>query len=217
MNDADARPSGYSLAMNFVPLLFLVCGAALAWRVGAGAAMAWVYVLPPVAGRLLIALFGRPQGEALGQDSRPYKVWWLIAQLQMPFNRFGFLEELLRLVPGLYALWLNLWGSAVSPVVFWGPGVQVLDRYALRVGRGAVIGTRAVLSGHLGIKDQGGAFRVTLAPLEIGAGALIGANAGIGPGCSVAAGDEVPAATFLRPFTRWEAGARVKTDRPRSA
>ena len=217
MNEADARPSGYSLALNAVPFGFVACAAALAWWVGIAAALAWVYLLPPVFCRLLIVLFGRPEGEALGQATRAYKVWWLIAQLQMPFNRFPALDEALRLAPGLYALWLNLWGSSVSPVVFWGPGALVLDRHALRVGRGVVIGTRAVLSAHLGVKEDGGAFRVTLAPVEIGAGALIGANAGIGPGCRVAAGAEVPAATFMRPFTRWEGAARVRADRPRAA
>jgi len=74
---------------------------------------------------------------------------------------------------------------------------------------------RAVLSGHLAMKDSSGAFRVTLAPVEIGEGALIGAYAGIGPGCRVAAGEEVPAAAFLRPFTQWTGGRRVKADRPR--
>lgn len=225
MNAPEAiaeRPSAYSLALNFVPLAFVVCGIGLVWMAdslpaGLAVALLWVYLAPPLIGRAAMALFGRPEGEALSQRSRPYKVWWLLVQLQLPFNRFGFLEELLRLVPGAYALWLRLWGSQVSPVVFWGPGALAMDRHALRIGPGAVIGTRAVLSGHLAVKDEDGAFRVTLAPVEIGAGALIGGNAGIGPGCSVAPGEEVPAATFMRPFTRWEAGARVKAPRARTA
>jgi hypothetical protein len=217
---AGARPSGYSLALNFLPLLHLLAGAAVLWFVdGAmarvGAALAWIYVLPPLAGRVAMALFGAPEGEGLGQETRAYKVWWFLTQLQVLFNRFGFLEELLRMVPGLYPLWLNAWGARVSSVVYWGPGAAVVDRQAARVARGAVIGARAVLAGHLAVKDSSGAFRVTLAPVEIGEGALIGAYAGIGPGCRVAAGEEVPAAAFLRPFTQWTGGRRVKADRPR--
>ncbi len=217
---AGAKPSGFSLALNFLPLLHLLAGAAVCWFAdGAlarvGAALAWIYVLPPLAGRVAMALFGAAQGEGLGQDARAFKVWWFLTQLQVLFNRFGFLEELLRMVPGLYALWLNAWGARVSPLVYWGPGAVVVDRQAARVGPGAVIGTRAVLAGHLAVKDSSGAFRVTLAPVEIGAGALIGAYAGIGPGCTVAADEEVPAAAFLRPFTQWTGGKRVKVDRPR--
>jgi len=225
MNAREAiaeRPSAYSLALNFVPLALVACGIALVWiadtfLAGFAVAILWIYLAPPLIGRAAIALFGRPEGEALSQHSRAYKVWWLLMQLQLPFNRFAFLEELLRLVPGAYALWLALWGSKVSLVVFWGPGALAMDRHALRIGPAAVIGTRAVLSGHLAIKDDEGAFRVTLAPVEIGAGALIGGNAAIGPGCSVAPGEEVPAATFMRPFTRWESGGRVKAPRPRAA
>jgi hypothetical protein len=217
---AGAKPSGYSLALNFLPLLHLLTGAVVLWYLdGAaariGAALSWIYILPPLAGRVAMTLFGAPEGEGLGQNARAFKVWWLLTQLQVLFNRFGFLEELLRMVPGLYALWLNAWGARVSPVVYWGPGAAVVDRQSVRIGPGAVIGTRAVLAGHLAVKDAQGAFRITLAPVEIGERALIGAHAGIGPGCRIAAGEEVPAAAFLRPFTQWTGGRRVKADRPR--
>jgi acetyltransferase-like isoleucine patch superfamily enzyme len=94
---------------------------------------------------------------------------------------------------------------------------MVVDRHAVHIERGAVIGARAVIAGHLAVKDAAGAFRVTLAPVEIGPGALIGAYAGIAPGCSIGAGEEVPAASFLRPFTRWSGGRRRRPDRPRLA
>src|SRR5256885_7511363 len=101
------------------------------------------------------------------------------------------------MVPGLYALWLNAWGARVSPVVYWGPGAVVVDRQAARVARGAVIGTRAVLAGHLAAKDSSGAFRVTLAPVEIGEGAPVRAHAGIGPGRRGGAGGGGAAAALL--------------------
>jgi hypothetical protein len=216
---AGAKPSAYSLALNFLPFLHLLAGAVVLLLVdGAmariGAALAWIYVLPPLAGRVAMAMFGAPAGEGLSQEARAYKVWWFLAQCQVLFNRFSFLEELLRMVPGLYALWLNAWGARVSPVVYWGPGAAVVDRPSVRIGPGAVIGTRAVLAGHLAVKDAHGAFRVTLAPVEIGERALIGAYAGIGPGCRIAAGEEIPAAAFLRPFTQWSGGRRVRPGRP---
>jgi UDP-3-O-[3-hydroxymyristoyl] glucosamine N-acyltransferase len=218
---AEARPSGFSLALNYLPLLNLLAGAALLLFVDSVAAgiatlLAWIYLLPPLACRITIGLFGMPQGDGLDQSARAYKVWWFLAQLQVLFNRFGMFEELLRMVPGLYALWLNAWGARVSAMVYWGPGAMVVDRQAVRIDRNVVIGTRAVLAGHIAVRDSGGAFRVTLAPVEIGAGALIGAYAGIGPGCKVAPEQEVPTAAFLRPFTQWKDGQRIKSARPRS-
>jgi hypothetical protein len=216
-----AKPSAYSLALNFLPFLHLLAGAALVWSVAGAPArifvtLAWIYLLPPLAGRVATLLYGESEGKDVGQSDRAYKVWWFLTQCQVLFNRFGFLEELLRMVPGLYALWLNLWGAHVSPVVYWGPGAVVADRQSVRIGPGAVIGTRAVLAGHLAVKDAQGVFRVTLAPVEIGAGALIGAYVGIAPGCRVGAGEEVPAATFLRPHTYWSEGRRVRPQRPRT-
>ena len=217
---ASAKPSAYSLALNVLPLINLLAGAVVVYSIdglGAriGAALVWIYLLPPLAGRAAMWSCGFPQGESVTQDTRAYKVWWFLTQLQVPFNRFPVFEELLRLVPGLYAVWLNAWGSQVSAVVYWGAGAIVVDRQSVRVGRGAVIGMRAVISGHLAIKDASGAFRVVLAPVAIGESALIGAYAGIGPGCTIAPGEEVPAAAFLRPFTHWLRGKRVKADRGR--
>lgn len=217
---AGAKPSLYSLALNALPLAYIAAGVAVVAAIdgigaAAGAALAWIYVLPPLAARIAMALFGVPQGEALCQDSRAYKVWWFLVQLQVPFNRFGIFEELLRLVPGLYPLWLNAWGSRVSALVYWGPGAMVADRQSARIGRGAVIGTRAVISGHLAVKDERGATCVTLGPVEIGDGVLIGAYAGIGPGSIIATGEQVPAAAFVRPYTRWAEGRRMKGGRTR--
>jgi hypothetical protein len=45
--------------------------------------------------------FGRPEGQ-LTQDMSAYRVWWVLTQWQILFNRLPWLEELLRLVPGLY-------------------------------------------------------------------------------------------------------------------
>ena len=66
------------------------------------------------------------------------------------FNRLPWIEEILRLVPGLYALWIFLWGGRVSPLVYWAPGSLVIDRPLVIVEAGAVIGMGAGLAGHAG-------------------------------------------------------------------
>jgi acetyltransferase-like isoleucine patch superfamily enzyme len=215
------NPSRYSLLLNALPLLYLlggvgavVCASTTVHGLAVG--LAWLYLLPPLVARAGIAMFGSPEGRDLLQTARGYRVWWFIAQLQVVFNRFPALEEALRIVPGLYPLWLRLWGARVSFKVYWGPGSMVTDRMLLQIGAGVVIGTRAVLSAHLACKDETGAFRVTIAPVVIGDGALIGAYAGIGPGCRIDAGSEVPAGAFLRPDTHWARDRRARTGRPRT-
>ena len=219
---AGVRPGRYSVVLNALPLAMIAAGVAAVWIVQSTpariiVALVWIYLLPPLAGRLVIAALGAPLGERVTENSRAYRVWWLLVQLQVVFNRFPILEEALRLIPGIYAAWLNLWGSRVSPLVYWGPGALAVDRHALTIGPAVVIGTRSVLSAHLATKDEEGVYRVTLAPVTIGGGALIGANAGIGPGCIIDAGSEVPAVAFLRPHTRWSGDRRVRTGRPTNA
>lgn len=218
---AAAQPSAFSLALNVVPLLFLASGA---WVLGFASgvapaaliALAWIYLLPPLAARAAVMCCGSPAGRALTQDTRAYKVWWFTTQLQVIFNRLPVLEECLRIVPCAYPLWLRLWGSKVSLKVYWGPGAMLADRMLARIGSGVVIGTRAVISAHLAYKDDAGTIRVTVAPVAIGDDVLIGAYAGIGPGCRIESGAQIPAASFLRPDTHWMRSDSFKASRPRA-
>lgn len=205
--------SRFALAANFLPLLILAAmGAAslllaqrLPGRIGAFAAL--LYLVPPLLGHLLIVLLGRPTGRSLGQDSAAFRVWWLLLQLQMPFNRLPWLEELLRLVPGLYPLWLRLWGARVHPATYWAPGARLLDRPYLETGYGSVIGTECLLSGHLA-RMEGGRFLLDVAPIVIGRQAVIGARASIGPGCTVGPGETLTATTRLAPYYSYVGGRR---------
>jgi len=202
--------------MNYVPFLHLAAGGVLIVSVDGIAARllagsAWIYLVPVAAARLVVAVGGTPRGRALTQHSRAYKVWWFTAQVQMIFNRLPFLDEALRLVPGLYAVWLVMWGSRVSPFALWGPGVRVIDRGLLVVGRGAVIGAQSSLTGHLGMVTEDGTYRVDIAPVTVEPGAIVGARAGMGPGCRLVAGEQLPAGRLLQPFTTWRQGRKVKT------
>lgn len=205
----------FALAMNFLPLIHLVTGGVAVIAIDGAVdrcltVAAWLYLLPPLCARLVMAVWGRPQGRGLERDSRDFKVWWVLAQLQMVFNRLPILEEVLRLVPGVYALWLNLWGSRVSPFAFWGPGARVIDRGLVQVGHGAIIGAQAALTGHLGRIATDGSQRVDVAIATVGPGAMIGARSGLGPGCTVAAGEELPAMRLLPPFTHWQGGRKIR-------
>lgn len=201
-------PSGFSLLGNLLPFALLAAGLTLALGLADTAAArlglfaAWLYLLPPLAARALILGFGRPVGQ-LRQSMPAYRVWWLLTQLQMPFNRLPMLEELLRLFPALYPAWIALWGGGISARAFVGPGVIVTDRWLVTVGPGAILGFGSALAGHMVARDVDGCFVVTVAAPEVGAEAIVGGGAGIGPGAVLSPGALLPAGRRLGPFDRW--------------
>ena len=203
----------FALWTNVLPLVLLGGFAGVAWNLAEGGTArlaifaALLYLVPPVLARLLMALWGRPEGRDLSQNTRPFRVWWLLLQLQMPFNRLPWLEELLRLAPGCYPLWLNLWGARANLSTFWGPGARMLDRPLLETGFGSVIGADALLGGHLARVEEG-RFLVDIAPVRIGARAVVGARSSIGPGCVIAPGETLTACARLAPFQIYARGRR---------
>ena len=209
------RPSAFSLWLNLAPFAHLAIGALLAARCETAAglalfALAWIYLVPPLAGRALLTLFGRPAGE-LTQDMRAYRVWWALTQLQMIFNRIPWLEEALRLAPGLYPLWIGLWGGRLSPFALVSPGVVITDRYLVEVERDAVLGMQAALAGHMVTRDEAGRWRILVAAPRVEAEAIMGGASGLGPGAVLAAGALLPTGRRVGPLDRWP---REKAPRP---
>jgi hypothetical protein len=204
-------PSAPVLLLNLIPFLHAaVCAACAIWING----NAWklvgfllsLYVLPPLAVRLTLALAGRPEG-LLHQHSRGFLVWWWATQWQTVFNRLPWLEELLRLVPGLYPLWIRLWGGQMSLQTYVAPGAQIVDRWAVQVQAGAVLGLRCVLAGHLGTRDVAGRAVVIVAAPCVQAHAIVGGFAMLGPGAVLRAGQVLPAGRHLGPYAQWPRSA----------
>jgi hypothetical protein len=182
------------------------------WLFGAPASfiligLAVLYLFPPLAARALFALWG-PTPRAATMGSSAFLRWWALTQLQVVFNRLPQLEELLRLVPGLYSSWLRLWGSRVGRLVFWSPGVVVTDRQLVDVGDGAVLGMGAKVAPHIVVREPDGVTRLVAAPVVIGAGAVVGGLTVFGPGSRMAAGETSHRAVTLPAFWSWEQGRR---------
>ena len=200
----------YMLAMNYFLPVYLLVGALLAAFTGTlGDAilllLVWLYLLPPLCCRLALMLIGKPQGEV--DDSSPvFMRWWLVSQLQVLYSRIPLLEEILRIVPGLYSLWLRLWGARVSLFIYWSPGVQVFDRYHLTIDSGVVIGGGCRIGAHAMRRNDDGSFYLVVAPLVIERDCVIGFNAALGPGVHVYSGETIPAGKILKPFTGWRDG-----------
>lgn len=164
--------------------------------------LAWIYLLPPLASRSMIIAFGRPEGR-LTQDMSAYRVWWVLTQWQILFNRLPWLEELIRLVPGLYAPWIWLWGGHLSARAYVGPRVLITDRHAVRVGHGAILGMKSILAGHLVLRNEEGRWLVLTAAPIVESEAIMGGDARLGPGAVLRSGQTLPAGRFVRPFDEW--------------
>jgi hypothetical protein len=165
---------------------------------------------------LLLVVYGLPLGlyRLLGLvcplregcsrlDAPRFSPWWAGHQLQALFIALPALEALLRLVPGLYSLWLRLWGSRIGRGVYWTPRVEVADRGLLAVGDRVTFGHKVELYGHVVARRPRGVVLYTRR-VEVGAGAFVGAGSRLGPGVRIAAGACVPVLSDLYPNRRVE-------------
>ncbi|WP_051319189.1 acyltransferase [Chitinimonas koreensis] len=198
-----------SRLFSLFPAAFLLAALALAgwllYRPGplpAAALLIHLYLLPMACYRLHGALW--PIREGLSRLDLPdsYVPWWGGHMCQLPYDSFPQLEAALRLLPGVYSLWLRGWGARIGRGVYWTPLVEITDRAMLEIGDYAVIGHKAVLCAHLVSRKDSGALRLYLRRIRIGAGALVGAGSRFGPGASAAPGEQLPALT-----DRWAGGA----------
>jgi acetyltransferase-like isoleucine patch superfamily enzyme len=105
--------------------------------------------------------------------------------------------------------WLSLraLGARVAFDSNFAPDVDLTEPSLLEVGAGAVIGMRAAIVGHYVIDGV-----LHLAPVRIGAGALIGADVGVFPGVTVERGAVVKPRSTLGAGVTIGAGADVGLD-----
>ena len=205
----------FVLLLNTIPLLhgMAVVGIAVflpsAWWIRCLTAGAVLYVLPPIVVRALL-LVGRIHEGSISLGSKDFFLWWTSFQWQMIFCRFPALEELLRLIPGLYSLWLRLWGSHIGRFTFWAPGTLILDRPFLRIGNDVVFGAGVRLNAHVADLDGDGNRRLLLAKVEIGDRCHIGGYSLLTAGTKIEKDQTTKAFLLSPPFSVWRSGKRVR-------
>ncbi len=210
---AAEYPAGlriWMLLLNFFPLCHVIGIATIflqPWRfsIRMAAGIACLYLTPPILGRFVSIKQGR-----IPLDHPWFLGWWATAQFQMIFNRFPFLEEALRVFPGLYSNWLRLWGSHIGRLTFWAPGVTVLDRGYLDIGDDVVFGAGVRLNGHVLVRTSAGTLELALGTIKIGAGASIGGYSLLTAGTEIAPRESTRAHLLSPPFTIWREGRRLK-------
>jgi hypothetical protein len=208
--DVAAGARAAMVALGTIPFLHLVASLAPVALVVSGLAGTRVliltpvllYLLPPIVVRAAIAWRPFTTGR-IEPGSPAFLQWWHTAQWQIVFNRFPLLEEAIRMVPGVYSAWLRLWGADIGSLVYWAPGVVILDRPLVRVGDRVIFGMGVRLNPHALAPDDRGRITLALAPVTIGRDALIGGYSLLLPGCRVDDGAITPPLRSLHAFSHW--------------
>ena len=207
-----AEHKGTQLAMlllNLIPL----CHAAgtiacfflpLTWSLKALSALAFLYILPLVPARILRESLRKSPSE-IPIGSANFLKWWACFQCQVIFLRFPSLEEIIRLIPGCYSLWLRLWGSRVGKFTYWAPRTFILDRGLLDIGDNVVFGAGVKLNPH--VMEKG---KLLLSPVKIGHRSLIGGYSLLTAGTEIADGETVRAFLISPPFSKWKDNKRIR-------
>ena len=203
------------MLLSYVPLLHVIAvlvvllfpWASTGWRVLAAGAT--LYLAPPLAARLLLAL-APFRKTAIAMGTRDFFTWWALLGIQMIFCRFPALEEVLRIVPALYSFWLRLWGARIGRLVYWSAGTRVLDRSFLDIGDDVIFGAGVRLNPHVLARNANGELELILAPVKIGARTIVGGYSLLTAGTEVMPDECLQALLVSPPFTRWKDGKRVR-------
>ncbi len=174
-----------------------------------------LYILPLLAYRLHNRLFPLTEGASL-LSGKTYCPWWGAHHIQLIYGVFPILEVILRLFPGLFSLWLRLWGSKIGRNVYWTPVVFIADRALLEIGDNVIMGHALSFTCHL-INPRAKTLILYIRKIIIGENSFIGARASFGPGAIVPPNSDVAFATNMAYGTRvvhlqGSIRARVKTD-----
>ncbi len=203
------------LGLNLAPLAHAGASIAAAlmapggWMTRLGAAAAMLYLAPLFVAALVRLAVPIPQG-AVPAGSAAFFGWWALLKAQSLFSRFPALEEALRLVPGLYSLWLRMWGARIGRLTYWAPGTVILDRSFLDIGDYVVVGAGVRFCPHLFTSNAAGEMELQLGTIHVGDRASIGGFSVLAPGSRIAGGESTPACLILTPFSTWQGGKRLR-------
>ncbi len=166
------------------------------WAAAAGVILA-LYGFPLATYRLLI-LFSPLREGVFDLAERKFSSWWASHQIQAIYIAVPQLEAVLKLVPGLFSLWLRLWGSSVGTGVYWTPRAEFVDRGLLDIGDRVVFGHKVECFSHV-IRPKGDRVVLYVRRISIGDGVFLGAGTRIGPGVRIEDGTSVPILSDLYP------------------
>lgn len=188
------------LLLTTLSLGWLLLAKTLAGLIGAGlCVLLSLYGVPLLAYRIHARFY--PLSEGVSYLRSPtYSPWWGSHQFQVIYIALPVLETVLRLIPGLFSLWLRAWGAKVGNHVYWTPRLEIADRPLLTIGDRVIFGHRVGLYSHA-IKPKGDDLLLYVQRIAIGDDVFIGADSRFAPGVVVGANSYLPVKSDLYPKT----------------
>lgn len=189
-----------------IVLLALACIGGVLWapsHVSAFCVLGLVfvlYILPLLTYHLHNHFYPLTEGASL-ISGKFYCPWWGAHHIQLIYGVFPILEVILRLFPGLFSLWLRLWGSKIGKNVYWTPVVFIADRALLEIGDNVILGHGLSFTSHL-INPRAKGLILYIRKIIIGENSFIGARASFGPGAIIPPNSDVAFATNMAYGTR---------------
>lgn len=150
-----------------------------------------LYLFPLIIYRIHCRFYPIPLGRS-DLRAKEYNPWWGSQQIQLIYNTFPSLEKVLHLFPGLFSLWLRLWGSKIGKNVYWVPSVTILDRGLLEVGDYVIFGHLSATCSHIVKPPRLGKLYVYVQWVKIGDQVLVGGESRLGPGSFIEPGAVIP-------------------------
>lgn len=151
--------------------------------------LALIYLFPLIIFRLHNLFWPLREG-VWDLAEKKYSPWWASHMFQLLFIAVPSFEAVLRLVPGLYSVWLRAWGSRIGDQVYWTPRVEILDRSLVEIGSGCLFGHLTTMSSHA-VSEIEGKPMLMVRKIRLGDRVFVGADTQMGPGVTIEAGVKI--------------------------
>jgi len=130
--------------------------------------------------------------QRIGKRAKEGSSWLICHYLQYNFILFPAFEKALLVVPGLYSLWLRLWGSKIGKGVIWAPVMSLHDRSLVIIDDHSFVGGHTKIASHFLIRQNEGLYSY-IKQVKIGKRVIIGAKTSLGPGSKIIDDSFLPA------------------------
>jgi hypothetical protein len=150
-----------------------------------------LYLLPVLTFRLHDYFFPLIEENTIFPSGK-YPAWWGSLYIQRIYLSIPLLENILRMIPGVYSFWLRLWGSKVGKNVFYATSMEISDRSLLDIGDFVIFGNKSGYYSHVLSPTKDGRMLLMIKKITIGNNVFIGAWSTVGPGINIPDGTKVP-------------------------
>jgi hypothetical protein len=158
-----------------------------------------LYLQSPLIWRLMSSVYGPvPLVSRIGVKVETGSLWLVSHRLQEIYETFEVFERVLKTFPGVYSMWLRLWGARIGKKVNWTAGCKIVDRPFLRIGDRCLIGNQSYITAHA-IKKKQDRYQLFVKEVRVGSDVVVSFSATLAPGAVIGDGAFIEAGAVVYP------------------